>query len=301
MNANPKEKQNIITRDSMLLFGLGLAVIYWGIESFMNIFVAPEANFFSHLIGTDIYNIYSRVIILCLFVIFGSHVQYTVNKRREAERQVQSSRAATILGLAKLAEYRDEDTGAHLERIREYSRIISEEMATKPEYRKYITNDYIEDIFNSSILHDIGKVGIPDAILRKPSRLTPEEFEIIKTHTTLGGEAIETIEKRIEGKSFLTIGKEIAYHHHEKWDGSGYPYGVRGNDIPLSARIIAVADVYDALISKRAYKEAFSHADALKMITKLKGIQFDPDVVDAFLARENEFEKISLMYKDAHR
>jgi len=282
----------------MLLFGLGLAVVYWAIESFMNIFVTPDANFFRHLIGTDIYNIYSRVIILCLFVIFGSHVQYTVNKRKEAEKYLEASHAATILGLAKLAEYRDEDTGSHLERIREYSRILAERLSGTPEYEKYISDNYIEDIFTSSILHDIGKVGIPDAILRKPAGLTDDEFEIIKTHTTLGGEAIEAIEKRIEGQSFLTIGKEIAYHHHEKWDGSGYPNGYRAEEIPLSARIIALADVYDALTSKRAYKEAFSHQDAINMITKLKGSHFDPNVVDAFLSSENEFKEIADAYHD---
>lgn len=293
-----KEKKTFITRDSMLLFAIGLAVVYWAIESFMNIFVTPDANFFRHLIGTDIYNIYSRIIILCLFVIFGSHVQYTINKRKEAEKYLEASRAATILGLAKLAEYRDKDTGSHLERIREYSRIIAEELSAKPEFSKYISENYIEDIFNSSILHDIGKVGIPDAILRKPASLTDDEFEIIKTHTTLGGEAIEAIENRIEGQSFLTIGKEIAYHHHEKWDGSGYPNGFQKEEIPLSARIIALADVYDALTSKRAYKEAYTHQDTIRMITKLKGTHFDPNVVDAFFAVKDKFKSIATTYHD---
>lgn len=293
-----KEKKTFITRDSMLLFAIGLAVVYWAIESFMNIFVTPDANFFRHLIGTDIYNIYSRIIILCLFVIFGSHVQYTVNKRKEAEKYLEASRAATILGLAKLAEYRDKDTGSHLERIREYSRILAEELSGKPEFSKYISENYIEDIFNSAILHDIGKVGIPDAILRKPAGLTDDEFEIIKTHTTLGGEAIEAIENRIEGQSFLTIGKEIAYHHHEKWDGSGYPNGFQKEEIPLSARIIALADVYDALTSKRAYKEAYTHQNAIRMIKKLKGTHFDPDVVDAFLTVKDKFKSIAATYHD---
>jgi len=293
-----KEKKTFITKDSMLLFAICLAVVYWAIESFMNIFVTPDANFFRHLIGTDIYNIYSRIIILCLFVIFGSHVQYTVNKRKEAEKYLEASRAATILGLAKLAEYRDKDTGSHLERIREYSRILAEELSGKPEFSKYISENYIEDIFNSSILHDIGKVGIPDAILRKPAGLTDDEFEIIKTHTTLGGEAIEAIENRIEGQSFLTIGKEIAYHHHEKWDGSGYPNGFQKEEIPLSARIIALADVYDALTSKRAYKEAYTHQDAIRMITKLKETHFDPNVVDAFFAVKDKFKSIATTYHD---
>lgn len=210
----------------------------------------------------------------------------------ESSKNVHAARSATILGLAKLAEYRDEDTGTHLERIREYSRMIALELAMKPEYSGYITDDYVEDIYNSAILHDIGKVGVPDAILLKPGKLTHDEFEIIKTHTTLGGEALKTVENQIEGQTFLTLGKEIAYFHHEKWDGTGYPKGLKGTDIPLSARIVALADVYDALTSKRVYKEAFSHEKARGIIVQGRGSHFDPDVVDAFITHEDEFRKI---------
>jgi PAS domain S-box-containing protein len=221
----------------------------------------------------------------------------TVRKRLEKDllesyKKVQSARNATILGLAKLAEYRDADTGAHLERIREYSKVLAEELAKKPEYAGYITPEYIDDIYNSSILHDIGKVGVPDAILLKPGKLTPEEFDVMKRHSALGGEALRAVETKIEGQSFLTLGKEIAFYHHEKWDGTGYPRGLKGDQIPLSARIVALADVYDALTSKRVYKEAFSHQAAKDIIVETCGTHFAPDVVDSFLAHEEDFRRI---------
>jgi len=210
----------------------------------------------------------------------------------EYHQNVQNARMATILALAKLAEYRDDDTGIHLERMREYSRIIADEMAKKPNYIGYITEEYIEDIYHSSILHDIGKVGIPDAILLKPGKLTPDEFETIKRHSTLGGDILTDIEAGIEGQTFLTLGKEIAYYHHEKWDGTGYPKGLKGEQIPLSARIVALADVYDALTSERIYKKAITHEKAKEIITHANGRHFDPDVVDSFLTREEDFKMI---------
>jgi PAS domain S-box-containing protein len=210
----------------------------------------------------------------------------------ESYRKLHNARSATILGLAKLAEYRDEGTGTHLERIREYAKMIAEELAMNPQYGRHITPQYIDDIYQSSILHDIGKVGIPDAILLKPGKLTDQEFDVIKRHTELGGDAIKAIESQIEGRSFLYLGKEIAYHHHEKWDGSGYPGGLRGEDIPLSARIVALADVYDALTTKRFYKPAFTHEKSKEIIIKLKASHFDPRVVDVFLHLEDEFNQI---------
>jgi len=213
-------------------------------------------------------------------------------EKRELENKLQYARAATILGLAKLAEYRDKGTGAHLERIREYAKIIAREMAGLSAYKDYITKKYIEDIYQSSILHDIGKVGIQDSVLLKPGKLNSEEFDIIKRHTILGGDALAEIESQIEGRSFLILGKEIAYYHHEKWDGTGYPDGRKGEDIPLSARMVAIADVYDALTTKRFYKEAFTHEKSREIIVDLKGSHFDPDVVDAFLANEKNFSRI---------
>jgi PAS domain S-box-containing protein len=213
-------------------------------------------------------------------------------EKAKLEIKLQNARTATILGLAKLAEYRDEGTGSHLERIPEYAKIIAKELSKKPKYRRYITNKYIDDIYNSAILHDIGKVGIPDHILLKPGKLMSKEFEAIKSHSILGGDALTAIDAQTDGKSFLALGKEIAYYHHEKWDGSGYPNGIRGEEIPLSARIVALADVYDALTSERLYKKAFSHKKAREIIIEAKGKTFDPDVVDAFIVHEAKFNQI---------
>jgi PAS domain S-box-containing protein len=210
----------------------------------------------------------------------------------ESLKNVKDARTGAILGLAKLAEYRDNDTGRHLERIREYTKVLAEELTKSPTYAAYITNDYIEDLYHSSILHDIGKVGIQDSILLKPGKLTPEEYEVMKNHAILGGNALAAVDAHIQGQSFLTIGKEIAYYHHEKWDGSGYPNGLKNNEIPQSARMVALADVYDAITSKRCYKVAYSHQVAKEIIESERGRAFDPDVVDAFLANEQRFHRI---------
>ena len=420
------KKIRVSVADSMILIGIILAAVYWAIEAVLNLFTTHKVDFFYQLFPTQVDEIWPRVVVLCLFVIFGSHVRFTINERkkaeealmvsekkyrnilesieegyfevdqkgsftffndsvsrilgysrdelmgmnyreystpetskkmyrifnkvyttgntaniseyevikkdgsikylefsvspmkdqerrptgsrgvardvterlkaekekRELENKLHNARAATILGLAKLAEYRDKGTGAHLERIREYAKIIAREIAGLPAYKGYVTEKYIGDIYQSSILHDIGKVGIQDSVLLKPGKLNPEEFNIIKRHTVLGGDALAEIESQTEGRSFLILGKEIAYYHHEKWDGTGYPDGLKGEDIPLSARVVAIADVYDALTTKRFYKEAFTHAKSRGIIISLKGSHFDPDVVDAFLANEKTFSRI---------
>lgn len=193
------------------------------------------------------------------------------------------TRDATIFGLAKLAEYRDSDTGYHLNRIREIVSVIITELATLPQYKDYLSEGYTKDLSLSCTLHDIGKVGIPDAILLKPSSLTAEEFEVIKSHPEMGAQVINEIEKKIHGHSFYNLSKEIALYHHEKWDGTGYPSRLKGEEIPLSARITAIADVYDALLSKRPYKEAFSQEKALQIIQDSRGTHFDPVICDAFI------------------
>lgn len=208
--------------------------------------------------------------------------------------KVFSTKKATILGLAKLAEHKDTDTGKHILRLQEYAGIITEYLFSYHNNDGYITKDYIEDIKVSSVLHDIGKVGIKDNILRKPGKLTPEEFEEMKKHTILGGEVISEIEKNITGRSVYSIGKEIAFYHHEKWNGTGYPFGLKGEKIPLSARIIAIVDVYDALTTKRPYKEPFSHEVALSIITKESGKHFDPLMVEALIMNETCFRDIAL-------
>ena len=411
--------------DYMVLTGIFLGALYWALESLLNVFSPEEISFYEEIFGPNISEVWPRLIVFCLFLMFGSHVQFTINERKkavealkeseekyrsilesieegyyevdfegyfvfvndslsktlrvpkidlrfmnfwdfmddenaglvyetflecrrtgepvkafdcefnidgatlyieasvsllqdskglpvgyrgvlrdrtekkkmemdllESYRKVQEARTATILGLAKLAEYRDEGTGTHLERIREYARIIAQELSKNPKFSDRIDQQYIDDIFQSSILHDIGKVGTPDALLLKPEKLSKDEFAIIKRHTLMGGNAIKAIESQIEGKSFLAMGKEIAYNHHEKWDGTGYPRGLKGEAIPLSARIIALADVYDALTTKRFYKEAYSHDKAKGMIIKLKGKHFDPEVVNAFLAMQEKFDDV---------
>jgi response regulator RpfG family c-di-GMP phosphodiesterase len=217
------------------------------------------------------------------------HISYQKNAK---------SRLAIIMGLAKLAEYRDSDTGAHIERIQEFTSLLAEELQRHPDYKDYITDEYIEDLHISSILHDIGKVGIPDAILRKPGKLTFEEFEIMKNHSQIGGDSIKTVEIKTGVRSFLTLAKEIAYMHHERWDGSGYPRGLKGHEIPFSARLTALADVYDALTAKRCYKEAFTHEVAKNIIIESRGTHFDPLIVDAFLAIENQFDRIRSALQD---
>ncbi|HHD64219.1 MAG TPA: HD domain-containing protein [Desulfobulbaceae bacterium] len=212
----------------------------------------------------------------------------------ESTRLVDSSRRTAILGLAKLAEYRDQDTGAHLERIREYTRVLTRELAGKPGLQHLITPSFLEDITLSSVLHDIGKVGIPDDILLKPGKLNEKEFEVMKMHCVYGRDALAEAQRDAGNVSFLSMGQEIAHCHHEKWDGTGYPTGLAGLDIPLSARIVALADVYDALTSKRCYKEAFSHEQARKIILENEGSHFDPQVIAAFLKQEQNIKRIRM-------
>lgn len=213
------------------------------------------------------------------------------NQIRLEERN--AARDATILALARLAEHRDPETGTHLERVQAYCRLISETLAATAKYKPIIDRRFIDNIVRCSPLHDIGKVGIPDRILLKPGRLTPEEFEIMKTHATIGGDTIRSLIKPGHSLSYLTMGMEIAYYHHEKYDGTGYPRGLAGEDIPLPARILAVADVYDALSSKRVYKQAMSHEDAMGILLRDAGTHFDPDVVAAFSACHEQIRRLA--------
>ncbi len=193
---------------------------------------------------------------------------------------------SSVLALAKLSEARDEDTGDHLVRMSHYVELIANELKKVPQYKEIITREYIESLVKFSPMHDIGKVGIPDNILLKPGKLSPPEFEIMKTHTLYGANVLDEAEKNInkKGRSLFSMGIEIALNHHEKFDGTGYPNGVVGEAIPLSARIVAVADVFDALLSKRPYKEPFPLSEAIKIIKEGRGKHFDPVIVDVFLA-----------------
>ncbi len=214
-------------------------------------------------------------------------------KLKDSFRQLKDTREATILGFAQLTEYRDKSTGKHLERIREYTKILALELRKKPQYSDYIDDEYLDDLCISSVLHDVGKVGIEDSILRKPGKLDVGEFEKIKEHARIGGDALTKVDRTLSRQSFLTIGKEIAYSHHERWDGSGYPRGLKGEEIPLSARIVALADVYDALTSERVYKGAIPHDQAVEIILSGRGTHFDPDIVDAFSEHREQFQRIN--------
>jgi putative two-component system response regulator len=205
------------------------------------------------------------------------------------------TRNAVIFGLAKLAESRDNDTGKHLERIRKYVVLLGRELTRQ--YR--LSDQFVEDLAFASSLHDIGKVGIPDSILLKPGSLTRDERQIIETHATIGGRCLEAIQRRLGNDDFLEMAKVIAYAHHERWDGEGYPFGIAEDNIPVAARIVAVADVYDALTTKRPYKRAFPHKEAYTMIVSGSASQFDPEVVKAFMAREADFSRIAEELSDS--
>ncbi len=213
--------------------------------------------------------------------------------------EVQAIQDVTIMAMTSLAETRDNETGNHIRRTQLYVKALAEHLRDHPRFAHVLTDRMVDLLYKSAPLHDIGKIGIPDAILLKPGKLTVEEFEIMKTHTTLGRNAIEEAERRLGMRvAFLSVSKEIAYSHQEKWDGSGYPEGLKGDAIPVSARLMAVADVYDALISKRVYKPAFPHEQACATIVKGRGTHFDPDMVDAFVAIAQDFLHISQRYPD---
>ncbi len=218
---------------------------------------------------------------------------------RAANRIVSlESRNVIIFALAKLAESRDPETGAHLERMREYSRLLADDLSRQAKYADIVDADYVRTIYLTSPLHDIGKVGIPDHVLLKPGKLTPEEFEIMKQHTLIGYYTLDAALREQPEAAYLRFARDIAGSHHEKWDGTGYPYGLSGEDIPLCGRIVAVADVYDALTTARVYKDAFSHEKARSIIREGSGKHFDPDIVDAFFNHEDEIVDINQRLND---
>lgn len=215
-------------------------------------------------------------------------------KIRSQFKEITDAQMHTIFALAKLSQSRDDDTGGHLERVRLFCRTLAKDLSINSPYGEFeeIDDEFVKDIANASPLHDIGKVGIPDAILLKPGRLTHEEFEVMKTHTTIGAETLASTHYQYQGNKFIETGISIAKYHHEKWDGSGYPEGLKGSDIPLAARIMAVADVYDALRAKRSYKDSFSHEKSIAIIKEGKGAHFDPLVVEALERIEKDFDAI---------
>lgn len=226
----------------------------------------------------------------------NQHLEREVQKRT---REVVAMQDVTIRAMASLAETRDNETGNHIRRTQHYVMALALKLQNHPRFRDELTDETIELMFKSAPLHDIGKVGIPDRILLKPARLTAEEFEIMKTHAALGRDAIVAAEQDLgQSNPFLRYAKEITYSHQEKWDGTGYPEGLAGDAIPLSARLMAVADVYDALISQRVYKPAFSHEKSVAIILEGRGKHFDPDMVDAFAELAEDFRQIAARFAD---
>ncbi len=236
----------------------------------------------------------------------SEHMHERILEGLERGNEIQK---VSILGFAKISEVRDPDTGDHIIRMSHYSRMLAQEMAKFPEYSGYITRTYCDEIFIAAPLHDIGKVGIRDDILKKRGGLTADEFEIMKMHTIIGGDLLHELELKLGWRTFYSLSKEIAYHHHQRFDGTGYPNvlgtskamfvepgigkPLKGKAIPLSARIVAMADVYDALLSRRCYKEPIPHEKARDMIVAEAGKHFDPDLVQAFLRIEKDLLRVS--------
>lgn len=215
----------------------------------------------------------------------------------EQTQEIRRTRDVALLTLARLAESRDSETGRHLERISEYSRILAENLR-EGSYSAQVTNEFVERVFKASQLHDIGKVGIPDRVLLKKGPLTEAEWKIMRSHTTIGGDTLRSVLGTTGGPTELSMAMDIAYHHHERWDGAGYPHGLAGDKIPLPARIVTVADAYDAITSRRPYKQAFGHQEAVRRILVDKGTHFDPVLVDGFVRCTDRFEAVQQRLKD---
>jgi len=231
----------------------------------------------------------------------SDHIQQQRMRREESlhkSRELIQTRDAIVFGLAKLAESRDPETGQHLERIAMYSTRLAAALRNDPMYRGQVSSSFVKLIGISSALHDIGKVGIEDRVLLKPGKLTKEERKHIQIHAAKGGDCIREIEQRLGNSNFLEMAREIAYCHHERWDGRGYAKGLKGEEIPLAARIVSIADVYDALRSKRVYKDAMTHKECVEIISGEAGKQFDPNLVAVFLKISEQFKDISMRFSD---
>ncbi|MBW2238443.1 MAG: response regulator [Deltaproteobacteria bacterium] len=226
---------------------------------------------------------------------YRDHLEKLVGERT---REVMLTQAIMIESLGTLAEYRDPETGGHIKRTQNYVKALAQHLKDHPRFRNELNDETIELLYISAPLHDVGKIGVRDHVLMKPGKLTDEEFEIMKKHTKFGHDALHITEQKLGKSSFLRYAREIAFSHQEKWDGSGYPQGLKGDEIPISGRLMALADVYDALISKRVYKPPFPHEKAVSIIMEGKETHFDPDIVDAFIKLENTFRNIALTFAD---
>jgi len=217
---------------------------------------------------------------------------------RQRTRELELTQEVTIESMAALAEYRDPETGGHIRRTQNYVKALADHLKEHSKFKVFLDDATIELLYKSAPLHDIGKVGMDDGILLKPGKLTDEEFAEMKKHTIFGRDTIRAAVKKLGRDSFLRYAEDIAYTHQEKWDGSGYPQGLKNGEIPISGRLMALADVYDALISKRVYKTPFPHSKAVAIIEEGKSSHFDPDIVDAFLELHENFRQIALEHAD---
>lgn len=220
-------------------------------------------------------------------------------KVEERTREIARTQEATLETIANLAEYRDPETGGHINRTKGYIKVLAERLKAHPKYKDIIDDTIISSYYKASPLHDIGKIGIRDEVLLKPGKLTPLEFEEMKQHSVIGYNTLKMAANQLGDNSFLTYAMEFALHHHEKWDGTGYPDGLKGEEIPLSCRLMAIADVYDALISKRIYKPAFSHKKSISIILEESGTHFDPELIEIFKEVHEEFRKIAIQFADS--
>ncbi len=224
-----------------------------------------------------------------------SSIQSQNRELAKQNYQLEQTEATTIFALAYQAELRDLETGQHIERTSKYVGLLVEKLSEHPDYSDYLSAKYKRDLVKAAPLHDIGKVGVPDAILKKKGRLTEDEFAIMKKHCEYGARVLEIADEKLGFESFLKLAIQIVLTHHEKWDGSGYPRGLKGEDIPLSGRIMAVADVYDALRSERCYKDSYTHERTCEILRQERGKHFDPLLIDVFFECEKEFETVSCL------
>ena len=291
-----------------LLTGVVISALFAFISGPMLVFAGTTAWILLLLAGSYLAFVHLNLLLspaapVCVTLLLFSAftvVRYAIEKRRAYVwfKRLANSHQLTMESMAAVAESRDPETGAHIKRTQHYVKAIAEQLVEEGHYLETLTPDYIDLLFVSAPLHDIGKVGVPDNILRSAGKLDEEEFELMKKHAEYGKKIISSTEEKIAHTNFLILAGEIAVSHHEKWDGSGYPHGLSGEAIPLSGRIMAVADVYDALISRRCYKEPYSHEKATALMREGRGSSFDPAVLDAFFNIEDLINEIAATFND---
>ncbi len=282
---------------------LSLLIIYISLIAYLNkVFIAPVVKFSQQMkkFSTEKYENFVPLPVETddEFGMMVHSFNIMVKDIKEYMQSVSDTQMETIFSLAKLAQSRDDDTGKHLERVQNYCSIIARDLKENSPYADQMDSRFIENLVNASSLHDIGKVGISDSILLKPGKYTPEEFEIMKRHTIIGYRTLSDVNSKFGKNAFIDMGMTIAIYHHERWDGKGYPLGLKGDEIPLAARIMALADVYDAISTKRVYKTPFPKEECIKIIVDGSGTQFDPVLIESFLRVADELYDVRCSFED---